>query len=110
MSLASRLRRRVEFQRRIDQADEYGNVKGDWQLLVATRGSLKVRTAREPYQAGRPEPQVPGVLSVRYSAKTADVTGADRVLIDGEAHSIQAVDNWMGRNKQLDFTVVKGAV
>lgn len=88
---AGAMRDRVQFQRRQDLDDGYGNVKAGWaDLGVAWWCSMRETTGKERVAAGRVEASRTATLRVRDTTFTASVTTADAALIRGERWNIRA--------------------
>ena len=105
-----KLRDRVQFRRRNDAPDSYGNVTdGTWVDLFTVWGGFTPEQSRERLEANRIESAVLGTLTVRSTSQTRTVTAADSVVIDGDAYQIRAIMNPDQRNNYLEMTVERGA-
>lgn len=100
---------RVLFQRETAAADVYGNeTDGTWADLFTVWGRFKPGRAREQSEAGRPEAQVAGVLTVRSSTDTRTLTAGDRCTIRGETYQIHAITNPDQVDRYLAIEVERG--
>lgn len=102
---AGELRERVSFQRRLRQADGYGNAEGDWAVLIASRrAKLNPTRGGEQVIAQRAQGLSAWDCWVRLDAETALVTTDDR-LIDARtpdlAFNIKFVGDMTGRRRWL---------
>lgn len=105
---AGHLRDRVTFQRETRTADGAGGATIVWQNLVTVWGGFRPQRGREQLEAGRLESAVAGVLTVRSSPGTRDVTAADRVQIDDVPYQIRTITNPDRRGKTLELVVERG--
>lgn len=106
---AGRLRKRVRFEAEVRTPDGAGGYSVDWALALEVWGGLQVERGREKIDAGRLADAVAGVLTIRSSTEARDLlSGANRVMIDGEAWNVRSVTNPDQKNKYLELVVEKG--
>lgn len=105
---AGQLRDQVTFQRATRTADGAGGATLVWQNVRTVWGGFRPQRGRETLEAGRLESAVAGVLTVRSSPDTRDITAADRVQIDGASYQIRTITNPDRRNKMLEMVVERG--
>lgn len=105
---AGPLRDRVTFQRATRTPDGAGGAALAWTDEVTVWGGFRPQRGRETLEVGRLESAVAGVLTVRSSPDTREITAADRVQIDGESYQIRTITNPDRRNKMLEFVVERG--
>lgn len=78
---AGDLTERVRFERRVDVDDGYGNKRGDWRALIATRRvSLRPTRGGEQTIAARLQGTAAFDLWVSFDAETQALTTDDRVV------------------------------
>ncbi len=105
---AGRLRRRVTFQQEVETPDGGGGYELTWADRFSVWGGFRPERGQERLEAGRLESAVAGVLTVRSSSQTRQVTAEWRVMIRGEPYQIRAVTNPDQRSKYLELTVERG--
>lgn len=110
---AGRLRERVLFERATVTDDGYGGTETGWTPLAslpgAVRASYRPERGGERIEGGRTAASLSGVLTVRSSSGTRDVTEADRVVIDGTSHAIRSITNPDQRGRFLEMVVERGS-
>jgi len=104
---AGMLRTTVEFQRKSLVTDGAGGWHETWAAIsgAPTRAHVRGLGGSERMLAQRVDAQTTDRLTCRYFA---DLTAADRVLVDGEPYRITWVDNVERRNKWLDMRLAGG--
>lgn len=102
---AGRLKFRVTFKRRAvisprERSDDYRD-----RFLVDWPADYQRQNGREALEAGRPVDVEQGILSVRESTETRQITSADRVEIEGRDHAITSVSLPNRRTRRIDLVV-----
>lgn len=105
---AGRLRKRVTFQEAVQAADGGGGGATTWRNIVTVWGGLQEDRGRERVEAGRLESAMAGILTVRSSSDTREISAANRVLIDGAPYQVRTIGNPDQRNKFLELIVERG--
>lgn len=105
---AGSLNKRVAFQQRIDAPDGGGGKTSSWQTVLTVWGGFRPQRGRERLEAGRLSSAVAGVLTVRSSNDTRQITEVHRVMIDNVPYQVQAIINPDQRYKYLEMTVERG--
>lgn len=103
MILPGRLDRRVMFLRRAKGATLRD--RGEFQDLFEVWGDYRRLSGREALEAGRETNVEEGTLRVRWPGKAAEITIADRVVIDGRERAIVAVGTPDHREGSIEFSV-----
>lgn len=100
------MRHLCSFQRRVVDADEYGNPVGDaWVEFWEDWGDLRLETGAERLRAGRLTDGVSGNLRLRRYAENEGLTTGDRVVIDAIAYAITGVISQPGSG-QIEVTLM----
>lgn len=105
---AGLLRDRVAFQRQAEEGDDGGGQAVAWSTQFTVWGGFRPERGRERLEADRLESAVAGVLTVRSSSQTGQVTAEWRAVIDGEPYQIRAITNPDRRGRFLEMTVERG--
>lgn len=111
---AGDMRQAVQFQRRPEVADGYGNTQGDWQVLIARRAAKLVPTrGGEQVIAQRLQGQSSWDLFVRFDSQTSQVRPGDRVIdlddqIPGRAFAVRFAQDMDGRRVWLLLQLTLG--
>jgi SPP1 family predicted phage head-tail adaptor len=104
---AGMLRTPVQFQRKLNVPDGAGGFRTSWVAMpgTPTRAHYKALSGAERMMASRLDAQVTARIVCRYNG---DVTPADRVLIEGEAHNITFINDVERRKRWLEIDVRGG--
>jgi head-tail adaptor len=103
-----RLRHRVQFKRRSDSVDEYGNVKGDFEDLFSVWGNVRETTGKERVDSGSVATIRTATIRVRKSIQTQGLTGADQAVSRGETWNLSAPSNVLDNDAFLDILATAG--
>lgn len=106
---AGQRNKRVTFQRKDKVPDGGGGFAPGWAKLITVSARFKPERGRERVETGRVSAELTGVLTVRSSKNTRQITTADRVLIRGVPYQIRSIDNPDQRDRDLEMTVERGA-
>lgn len=111
---AGRMRAKVWFQVGKETPNGSGGRAIEWETFARTRGEYRPELGRETLKAGRLESAAAGVLKVRRSSVTADVTTEHRVVIfspghkDGVAHQIRSISDPNQKGREIEMLVERG--
>lgn len=103
MVKAGQLRHKLQFQRKGDVPDEYGNVKSDWADLFATRGNVREQRGNERIKVGATENVRQATIRLRKNSNSETVTEADRVIARGETWNILGIAHADDKGAMLDM-------
>ena len=107
---AGSLRKRITFRSEIEAADGYGGYALTWSDLTTVWGSFKPERGSEKVEAGRIAETLAGVMRVRSSTTTRQITTSHIAVMNGQSYNIKAVSNPDQRNRFLEITVERGGV
>lgn len=103
---AGDLNKRVVFHSLTREDDGGGGATENWSEFITVWGQFSPERGRESIQAGRLDAQAAGVLRIRSSSTTRQITATHRVTIDGTTYGIMATPiNPDGRNVMLEMKV-----
>lgn len=102
---AGRLNKRATFRRLTVTDDGGGGGDETWVDLEPVWAARMPERGAERFERGRDEATAGSVLRVRYSAVTAGITEADRVLVDNIEYNIRFTDNPDQRKKFIEMTI-----
>jgi SPP1 family predicted phage head-tail adaptor len=105
---AGNLNKRVVFESAQSSDDAGGGNVVTWTNFATVWGGFSPERGRERLEAGRVEGASMGVLRVRSSSQTRQITTAYRVKIDGVPYNIRSIENPDQRNRGLEMLVEKG--
>tara|TARA_R110002049_G_scaffold18947_1_gene71796 strand:- start:1308 stop:1640 length:333 start_codon:yes stop_codon:yes gene_type:complete len=105
---AGQLRHRVTFNRQSEDTDEYGNVKGAFEMLFTVWGNVRETTGKERVEAGSIENNRTATIRVRKSTQTAGLTEADQAVARGETWNIRGIANVGISDAMLDLLCEAG--
>lgn len=91
--VAAKLRERVTFERQSDETDDYGNVLGEFAPITGLTdipADIRETPGKEMVAAGAVQSTRTATIRVRYSAATASVTAADRLIARGAIWNIRS--------------------
>ena len=103
---------RVRLERRIEQPDDYGNLRLSWatpQLIARRWAAIRPSYGREQLAAGRVLDGMAGIVTLRACSVTRSITVADRIVFDtgpyaGKAFNIVGVLTTPD-NTEIELTV-----
>lgn len=95
---AGQLRHRVTIQQRTDADDGAGGLTITWTPLTVLWASVAPQTGRETIAARQVTPAMTHLVRLRYYA---GLTTKHRVVLDGRALDILAIQNVEERNREL---------
>ena len=98
-----RFDRLVRFERRSTVLGPLNEPSDDWTPLFSDGANYSARGSTEEINAGRLESTDVHEFTVRWSAAANGVTGADRIVMEGEVYPIVSCVP-QGRRKYLLFT------
>ncbi|KZK76486.1 Phage head-tail joining protein [Pseudovibrio sp. W64] len=105
---AGRLKDRVTFRRKASVSNGSGGLITSWNLLFKTVGELQMSKGKEVIAGGRIEASAMGVLSIRYTAVSADLSEADIAVIDGKTFNIRSIHDPERRKRRLELLLERG--
>lgn len=105
---AGTLNKRVVFEVQQRAGDGGGGGIVTWTEFVTVWGGYSPQRGRERLEAGRLEGASSGVLRVRSSPDTRQVTTAYRVKIDDIPFNIRSIANPDQRNREIEMLVEMG--
>ena len=88
--------------------DGQGGSETEWVPLVTVWARLRLDRGNEQVDAGRLEASESGVLTVRSSGTSREVTPEDRVIVKDAAYEIRSIINPDRRNIWLEMVVERG--
>ena len=91
--VSAKLRERITFERQSDETDDYGNVLGEFAPISGLEGipaDVREVPGKEVVASGAVQSTRMATIRVRYSAATAGVTAADRIIARGETWNIRS--------------------
>ena len=102
------LNQKVTFQRSEVVSDEIGNRKSGWADYFTCHATISGEGGDEVYAAGTVVDKADMAVTVRYCRKTASVTPVGyRLIHNGEAYNILAVDHLNYKRKAIKFKCKK---
>ncbi len=109
MGIASKLDRKVQFQRNVGTVDAFGGVTEEWEdhgdLICALRQDI---SDGEKWRAGEVAASATTRFHVRSSAFTRDIDPRDRVLCEGETFEITGTKQvHPGRRQLIELTCAR---
>lgn len=107
---AGQLRKRITFRFETEVPDGGGGYELGWSDLATVWGSFKPERGSERVEAGRIAETLAGVMRVRASTTTQQITTAHVAVMNGQSYNIKAVSNPDQRNKFLELSVERGDV
>lgn len=107
---AGSMRKRITFRVETEVSDGGGGYELGWSDLATVWGSFKPERGNERVQAGRIAETLAGVMRVRSSATTRQVTASHIAVMDGEGYNIKSVSNPDQRNRFIEMTVERGDI
>ncbi|MEM6381088.1 MAG: phage head closure protein [Pseudomonadota bacterium] len=107
---AGPMRKRITFQQEVKAPDGAGGHDLSWIDLTTVWGSFKPERGTERVEAGRLEDSLRGVIKVRSSSITRQVTAGFRAMIDGQPYNLGPPSNPDQRNRYLEFVAERGSI
>lgn len=105
--MGKRLDRKVTFLEAVAGKNGLGEKKrDDWQTLFPVQAAFEPVSDRERWQAGAVEQRADARFTVGYTARTAAITGQNRLRFEGSDWRITGVKE-IGRRRWLEFTAWK---
>ncbi|QIB32639.1 phage head closure protein [Ancylobacter pratisalsi] len=105
MTRAGDLNKRARFERSTPAPDGAGGNVLVWSELITVWAQFSPERARERLQAGRLASMFGGVVRIRSSQATREITQKDRVVLDGVIYNIRSVANPDQRHDMLEMGV-----
>lgn len=111
---AGSLDRRIEIERQIVTTDEYGQERGDWQVIAKVWAAMINGSGAERRAAAQTQAQVAATFRIRFGSVTATVSPRDRIRFDPFDSRNPDPPIWnvtnvapFGRRLALDVTAVR---
>lgn len=102
---AGLLNKRARFEAITRLPDGAGGYTEQWDEFATVWAQFSPERARERIQQGRLADNSAGVLRVRSSIATRQITQVHRVVVGGTIYNIRSSDNPDQHNDMLEFTV-----
>lgn len=102
---AGDLNKRARFEALVRTPDGGGGNDETWQPVATVWAQFSPERARERLQAGRLESAFAGVLRIRSSTTTRQITQQHRVVLDGVIYDIKSVANPDQRNDMIEMSI-----
>ena len=98
------MNKKVGFLKLTVVTDQYGNHRNEWRSDFTMFATIGGEGGRETNEAGQVIPKDSFSVTVRWCAKTAQVTtDGYRILLDGVQYNIQSIDYLNHRQHALKF-------
>lgn len=96
---------RARFEVSVTVPDGGGGTETTWQHFITVWAQFSPERARERIQAGRLTSSFAGVLRIRSSSQSREITTRHRVVVGGVTYNIRSVANPDQRNDMLEFGI-----
>lgn len=107
---AGKLNKRIKFRSEVETSDGYGGSALSWSDLATVWGSFRPERGSEKVKAGRLSETLAGVMTIRSSTMTRQITTAYIAVLDDEDYQIRSISNPDQRNRFLELVVERGGV
>ena len=103
MNIAA-MNKKITFQRLSVVTDQYGNHKNEWQADFTMSATIGGESGQETNEAGQTIPKDSFSVTVRWCAKSAQVTtDGYRIQMDDKLYNILSIDHLNYKKKALKF-------